>query len=121
LYFLSKIGYPASAAGLFVPPCNIIVSRSSFSIDVIVVHELLHYASKLCGSRGRNVALEEEIAYNKSVPYLLDRGYSTEWICQHYLLPYFIGIESGNGKSPKEIKDISTIKAKSFIDKCLLT
>lgn len=120
LYFLKKVGYPASAAGLFVPPGSIIISRSGFPIDVVVVHELLHYASKICGSRGHNAALEEEIAYSRSVPYLLDRGYDVEWVCQHYLLPYFVGIESRDNRSQDETKDIGLLRAKSFVDKCLL-
>jgi hypothetical protein len=63
-YFMNKIGIPKGVAGIFVPAANAIVVCwcSSIPVDVVLVHELLHYASRLIGSHMKNSAYEEDFA-----------------------------------------------------------
>lgn len=128
-YFMRKAGFPPGTAGVFVKSRNAIILAycRKFSPDVIAVHELLHYASRLIGSRQRNSLREEDLAYSKSIKYLLGKGYDEDWIVNEYLLPYFEGVEARKlkpGTRPstvqkRKIKEMALVNSKSFFSKAL--
>lgn len=90
--FAKKVGIPEYAGGVYFPALGSIVicwNRDNLREDCVVVHELLHYASHLMGSRMRNEGSEEYFAYTKSIPFLISKGYSREFVAEKYLLPFF--------------------------------
>lgn len=103
--FCRNIGVPAEAAGLFFVNASAILlcwNDSKFKDDVIICHEMLHYASRLLGGRMESVAVEEDFAYMKSIRYLNSQGYSDAWIAGEYMLPYYMGREWSKDRSDKE-------------------
>lgn len=91
--FCKRVGIPPHAGGVYFPAIKTIVicwNRDKLREDCVVVHELLHYASHVMGSRMRNEGTEEYFAYTKSIPYLISKGYDREFIAAKYLLPHFL-------------------------------
>jgi hypothetical protein len=82
------------AGGVYIRKIGVVLICYSpgFPSDVVAVHELLHAASALLGSSGDNERQEEDFAYTKSVPYLLDAGHSVDWIIRKYMWPYYISV-----------------------------
>ena len=83
LFIFFRVDYTDSSYG-----------TSIFSeLALVIVHELLHYVSRLLGGAMTNRELEENFAYSNSVPYLVENGYDDAWIAEKYLLPYYLGLE----------------------------
>jgi hypothetical protein len=64
--------------------------KAEFTMDEVLCHELIHYASNFkmpLSSRH----LEEQIAYGRSVGYLKAKGRSEEFIINKNMMPYLIG------------------------------
>ena len=55
---------------------------------------------------------EEDFAYGKSIPYLLDNGYSEEWIVKEYMWPFYFG--EAHARNP-------TMDRKGVEEQCNLT
>lgn len=94
--FLRNLGFPESAGGLFFPKASTILvcwSKDKFKDDVVVCHEMLHYADQLLGGRMLSRACDENFAYSNSIKYLGLHGYTPKWVAEEYLLPYYWGIE----------------------------
>ena len=92
--FCRKIGIPKAAGGAFLIRASAILicySRNHTPDDVILVHELLHFASQLMGSDFISEAAEEDFAYRKSIPYLKANDYDDDWIRKTFLMPYYLG------------------------------
>jgi len=90
--FLENIGIPTDAGGVFVRPANAIIvgyNEKETPTDVVIVHEMLHYASKLMGGNFASFEAEENFAFSNSIKYLELRGMSREAICNDYMLPYY--------------------------------
>lgn len=90
--FCKRIGIPPEAGGMFVVQASTIVLFHTKRIptDAVLVHEMLHYASQMMGSRFQDEAYEEDFAYQESIPYLLQVGYEPDWIAEKFLLPYYL-------------------------------
>lgn len=129
-YFCKKIGIPPSAGGLFIIKASAILVcyNRKLEDDVVIVHEMLHYASQLMGSRFRHEDEEEDFAYLRSIPYLA-RRYGRDWIAGTYLLPYYWSRERRDEEkarnrrlTPKEDSECrarALDKCKSLVDKTL--
>lgn len=90
--FLQKIGIPIEAGGVFVRPASAIIvgySERSTPTDIVIVHELLHYASKLMGGNFASFEAEENFAFSNSIKYMDLRGMPRKDICEEYMLPYY--------------------------------
>lgn len=90
--FFPRIGLP-SAGGMYIRPVGAVVIcyAKQFSDDVVAVHELLHCVHALLGSQAASERQEEDFAYGKSIPYLLDNGYSEKWVVEEYMWPFYFG------------------------------
>lgn len=128
-YFCEKVGIPPNAGGLFIIKASaIVLCHSKCPDDIVIVHELLHYCSQLMGSRFRNEGFEEDFAYQTSIPYIAQRGYSEDWIAEKYLLPYYWSREqeallrkkrAAKGKPPPKLTLSEKYKAKDLaLEKC---
>lgn len=88
------VGLPKNVGGVYMIKVGaILVCHSTIPDDVIVVHEMLHFASNMLGSRLKNAAAEEDFAFCRSIPYIVQQGASKEWIAKRYLLPYYTNRE----------------------------
>lgn len=91
--FCKKIKVPPHAGGIFFIRSSTILicwTKEKFADDVIICHEMLHYAAQLLnGGRMGTEAIEEDFAYSKSIKYLNLRGFSDDWIAKEYMLPYY--------------------------------
>jgi hypothetical protein len=87
--FCRRVGFPPQAGGLFVRPVGAIAVFYNRKIpdDVVVLHELLHAAAQMLGPM-RGSEFEEGFAYERSLPYLLER-YDRDWVATNYLMPYY--------------------------------
>lgn len=123
--FLKNLGFPEAAGGLFFPKASTILicwSRDKFKDDVIVCHEMLHYADQLLGGTMRSREADENFAYHNSIKYLELRGYMPKWIAEEYMLPYYWGLEVARlkKKQGESITDAEEEKAKAdAIFKCM--
>lgn len=88
--FCRNVGL-GGVAGAFLTRVNAIVVCHSEHVpdDVIVVHEILHYAARLLGGRMTNEGQEEDFAFIKSIPFIVAKGYDKDWIIERYLAPYY--------------------------------
>jgi len=97
--FCRRIGIPKEAGGAFLVRASAILicytglMSAPVPDDVVVVHEMLHYVAQLMGSRFTSSVSEEDFAYAKAIPYLLEQGAKEDWIRQRYLLPYYWSLE----------------------------
>jgi hypothetical protein len=95
--FYKKIKVPPTVGGLFFIRSSTILicwTKEKFKDDVVICHELLHYAGQLLnGGPMGTEAIEESFAYSKSIKYLNLHGYSDKWIIEQYMLPYWSGFE----------------------------
>lgn len=94
--FCKNIGVPPEAGGLFFIKASAILlcyNKEKFKDDVVICHEMLHYASQLLGGKMQTSNIEEDFAYFKSIPYLSLHGYSDKWIAEQYMLPHYWGRE----------------------------
>lgn len=99
---MNKLGYQRSR-GVYISVHDIIFIcdisndyiNTFFDIKLdkedIIVHELLHYASKL-NKNNFTRHKEEEFAYKNSIEYLRSKGYSDEKIINNNLLPYLLNM-----------------------------
>lgn len=70
---------------------NLFNIDSKYTIDEILCHELIHYASNMtCSSINKNV--EERIAYGLSVPYLRKKGRTDDFIIRYNMMPYLVSV-----------------------------
>jgi hypothetical protein len=86
--FFKELGLP-SAGGMYIRLASAVVIcyNKKFPDDVVAVHELLHAVHALLGIQSHTERQEEDFAYGKSIPYLIDKGHSEDWIVDEYLWP----------------------------------
>jgi hypothetical protein len=65
--------------------------QAEFTLDEVLCHELIHYASNY-RVRCSNRAVEEEIAYGKSIRYLRKKGRTDDFIIKKNMLPYLLSV-----------------------------
>jgi hypothetical protein len=58
----------------------------------VAIHELLHCAHSLLGVKDPEERNAEDFAYGKSIPFLLSRGKTREWLVEKYMMPYYGGL-----------------------------
>lgn len=89
--FCRRIGIPEGVGGLFVVPASTVLLfyRRRVPAEVVIVHELLHFTSQLLGRNFTDEDFEEDFAYFESLPYLVSRGYTREWLADTYLYPFY--------------------------------
>jgi hypothetical protein len=63
--------------------------RAEFTIDEVLCHELIHYASNFSRPVSSRT-VEEEIAYGKSINYLRSNGRTDDFIIRRNMMPYLI-------------------------------
>lgn len=127
--FCKNVGIPPEAGGVFlVQACTIVIcwTNDKFKDDVVICHEMLHYTSQLLGGHMVSRAFEEDFAYGKSVKYLTDHGYSKQWICEEYMLPYYWSMDISrsqrrlrrqlNSIEKEEARQRAMIKCNDIID-----
>ena len=115
--FCKNIGIPSEAGGIFLIRASTILicwNEDRFKDDVVVCHEMLHYASQLLGGSMKSVDAEENFAFSKSINYLISRGYTKEWIRDEYMLPYYWSREYRN--DPSLGKEDAKTKAMNICD-----
>lgn len=123
--FLKNLGFPEAAGGLFFPKASAILicwSRDKFRDDVIVCHEMLHYADQLLGGTMKSREADENFAYYNSIKYLDLHNYTSKWIAEEYMLPYYWGLEVARlKKKPEEsLTEAEEQRAKeTAIAKCM--
>ena len=59
--------------------------------DQVVVHQMLHYVSHFL-QRQVSPLMQQQFAYGKSARYLLNKGYSEQFIVNKIYLPYLLSI-----------------------------
>lgn len=64
--------------------------------DEVLVHELLHYCSVLCGNINSSSDIEEEFAYGWSIGYLRSRGHSDDDIIENTMMPWLAATVNQN-------------------------
>jgi len=123
--FLKNLGFPEAAGGLFFPKASAILicwNRDKIKDDVIICHEMLHYADQLLGGTMKDRNADENFAYHNSIKYLELHGYKPEWIAGEYMLPYYWGLEMSKlRKKPEEppSKEEEETAKKAAMAKCL--
>lgn len=106
IYKLSKsqfdrLGFGFAGGFYSIPSKSVIVCNPSYkrtresisakmTVDEIIVHELLHYASEAIGMIIGNVGMAEDFAYGWSLGYLRSKGYSDNNIIQNNYFPYLV-------------------------------
>lgn len=103
-YLLSEYGYNGIGGFYDLSSRVIIISsylindksmeftiKGQYTLDEILCHELIHYAS-MAVSPVSSRYLEEEIAYGKSSIYLSEKGHDVDWIIRNNMMPYLINI-----------------------------
>ena len=131
--FCKRIGIPREAGGAFLTRASaILLCYCSLPDDAVLVHELLHLASRLLGSGFSSESVEEDFAYAKSIPYLKSRSYPDEWIRTSFLMPYYHGLELHDragrlGVQPRrlslpdkeEARALATLKCQAMIERAM--
>lgn len=64
---------------------------AEYTLDEVLCHELIHYGANFKNALSSR-AVEEEIAYGKTVNYLLSRGRTPDFIIKRNMLPYLMSI-----------------------------
>lgn len=62
---------------------------TEFTTDEVLCHELIHYGANFNNASSTR-AVEEEIAYGKTIKYLRMRGRSDDFIIKHNMMPYLL-------------------------------
>lgn len=105
--FCRKIGIPDGVGGLFFIGAGAILicwTKEKVKDDVVICHEMLHYASQLLGGRMQCREAEENFAYSKSILYLVANGYSEDWIMKEYMLPYYLGMVLAKNRNQEQAR-----------------
>lgn len=105
--FLNKFGY-RGIGGLYSKVDKVIVIPdnlnfpqkgriwnkvcANITLDEVLVHELLHFASDSQIKNTKSIQLEEEFAYGNSVGYLRSKGHTDDEIVDNNFLPYLMTI-----------------------------
>lgn len=96
---------------------------AKISVDEIIVHELLHYASIIMGVMMSSVEAAEDFAYGWSLGYLRYKGHSDDNIIKNNYLPYLVDFFSEkafeeviylNNLSVEDYNNFSRYKKQSF-------
>lgn len=116
--FCSKIGCPPGVGGCYFVAENLILlcwNRKFDDDELVACHELLHLASRLCGSMSTSVVQEENFAFSKSIAFALSRGKSEEWVRTEYMWPFYYSLCMATALTPQE-KKLAEKKAKEMIN-----
>lgn len=101
-FCFKKLGLPRNIGGVYMIRIRaILICHSNIPDDVVVVHEMLHFVSHMLGSQQTSTASEEDFAFGRSIPYILQQGASKEWIAKRYLLPYYTSYEADKLRDAK--------------------
>lgn len=61
--------------------------HAEYTLDEVLCHELIHYSAN-CKNPPSNRHVEEELAYGKSIDYLLSKGRTVDFVIEKNMMPY---------------------------------
>jgi hypothetical protein len=64
---------------------------TEYTTDEVLCHELIHYGANFNNASSTR-AVEEEIAYGKTIKYLRMKGRSDDFIIKHNMMPYLLSV-----------------------------
>lgn len=88
---LEKYGFGGRYGFFYIPKKMVFVQShtDNYSLDEVIVHELIHYALNKEQITFTDVEMEEEGAYGWTIGYLRQKGYSDDIIIKKFLMEYY--------------------------------
>ena len=68
------------------------MSKKSFPIDEIIVHELIHYVHDKEELNFKDPEMKEEVAYGWTIGYLREKGHSDDHIINNIIIYYYLNL-----------------------------